>query len=141
MVSSWERKLIKEENPSPLFTKIYYKDIENNKYNLLTRPVFLSLPKNQEKKKYISLSEITDTWRGCVEPKAEEFANNGFAKVYQSSHATNDNFSLGNRYITEEKYQQLKKYELQVNDIIMSFSGTYLGKVALFPETAEKGIA
>jgi type I restriction enzyme, S subunit len=52
----------------------------------------------------------------------------------------NNDFSLNNRYINEEKYQELKGHELKSNDILMTIMGT-LGKVAIFPEAAEKGIA
>ncbi|CAG8725795.1 24923_t:CDS:2, partial [Racocetra persica] len=103
---------------------IYYRDIENDKYNLLVVPPNFSLLKKTSKS-YLLLSEIAELKRGCYELKREEFANSGYAKVYQPSHAISGDFSSGNRYISEERYQQLKKYELQVNDIIMSVSGTW----------------
>jgi type I restriction enzyme S subunit len=94
----------------------------------------------KESKKYLLLSEIADIKRGCFELKREEFVSSGAAKVYQPNHAISGDFSSGDRHISEEKYQQLKKYELQVDDIIMSVSGTW-GKVSIFPASAERGIA
>jgi hypothetical protein len=52
----------------------------------------------------------------------------------------NNDFSLNNRYIGEEKYQELKGHELKADDILMTIMGT-LGKVAIFPKNAKKGIA
>ncbi|CAJ0912287.1 9079_t:CDS:2 [Entrophospora sp. SA101] len=114
-------------------------DIENDKYNLLAKPLDFSLLKREDKQ-YFPLSEIADVKRGCFELKRAEFMSHGFAKVYQPNHAISGDFSSGDRYITEERYQQLKNFQLQTNDIIMSVSGTW-GKVAVFPDSAKKGIA
>ncbi|CAG8449786.1 9079_t:CDS:2 [Ambispora gerdemannii] len=115
--------VIEEKTNSPLFTKIYYRDIENDKYNLLAVPPNFSLLKKANKE-YFLLSEIANIKRGCFELKREEFASSGYAKVYQPNHAISGDFSSGDRYIMEERYQQLKGYELQIDDIIMSVSGT-----------------
>ena len=139
LVSTWKEVVIEEKNSSLSFTKIYYKDIENDKYNLLAKPLDFSLLKREDKQ-YFPLSEIADVKRGCFELKRAEFMSHGFAKVYQPNHAISGDFSSGDRYITEERYQQLKNFQLQTNDIIMSVSGTW-GKVAVFPDSAKKGIA
>jgi len=140
LISVWKEVVIEEKTNSPLFTKIYYKDVEKDGYNLLTRPYNFPLPKDKEKN-YFPLSEIAYIFRGPFGSnlKKEEYVINGSWKVYQQEHAINNDFSRGGRYITEEKYQHLKKYTLEPNDIVMSFTGT-LGKVAIFPENAEKGI-
>ena len=70
----------------------------------------------------------------------EDFINNGSYKVYQQEHVINNDFALNDRYISEEKYQELKGHELKANDVLMTIMGT-LGKVAIFPKNAEKGIA
>jgi restriction endonuclease S subunit len=134
--------VVKEEETSPLFTKIYFQNVINNDYDLIFNPDsnIITPPKGKEKD-YLPLPEIADIFRGPFGSnlKKSDFVNSGSYKVYQQEHAINNDFSLGNRYISEEKYQKLKSYELKENDILMSFTGT-LGKVALFPKTAEKGV-
>ena len=46
---------------------------------------------------------------------------------------------MGDYYIDEEKYNELKVFEVKAGDLIISCSGT-VGKVAVAPETMEKGI-
>ena len=42
-------------------------------------------------------------------------------------------------FIDDDKYQEMKRFEVKTNDIIMSCSGTY-GKIAVVPEGSPKGI-
>lgn len=70
--------------------------------------------------------------------KKENFVSSGY-KVYEQKHAINNNFEIGRYYINEEKFQEMKGFELEPKDIIMSCSGT-IGKIAIFPDLAEKGI-
>jgi hypothetical protein len=100
--------VIEEKTNSPFFTKICYHDIEDDKYNLLAVPPNFSLLKKEDKQ-YLLLSEVTEIKRGCFELKREEFASSGYAKVYQPNHAISGDFSSGDRYIPEERYQQLKE--------------------------------
>ena len=60
-------------------------------------------------------------------------------KVYEQKHAIRNNFEIGSYFINEDKYQGLKAFEVKPNDIIISCSGT-IGKVAIVPENAAKGI-
>jgi type I restriction enzyme S subunit len=60
-------------------------------------------------------------------------------KVYEQQHAINDDFSLGDYYIDENKFKELKAFEVKPNDIIISCSGT-VGKVAIAPDWMEPGI-
>ena len=46
---------------------------------------------------------------------------------------------FGDSYITKEKYKELKRFECQPGDFIMSCSGT-IGCLYRLPEGAEKGI-
>jgi type I restriction enzyme M protein len=142
LVSSWKEVVIEEKTSSPLFTKIYYQDIENNDYDLLFKiNADDIIPPKGKEKEYFLLPQVADIFRGPFGSnlKKSDFVINGPYKVYQQEHVIKNDFSLGNRYISEEKYQQLKSYELQTDDILMSFAGT-LGKVAIFPKIAEKGV-
>lgn len=66
------------------------------------------------------------------------FTSSGY-KVYEQKHAIKNDFTIGDYYISKEKFNELRAFELKPNDIIISCSGT-IGKVAIVPENAEKGI-
>jgi type I restriction-modification system DNA methylase subunit/restriction endonuclease S subunit len=70
--------------------------------------------------------------------KKEIFVDAGY-KVYEQSHAIKNDFSIGRYYITQEKFNEMKRFALAPGDLIMSCSGT-MGKVAVFPTNADKGI-
>jgi type I restriction enzyme S subunit len=70
--------------------------------------------------------------------KKDFFVPSGY-KVYEQQHAINNDFSLGKYYISEEKFNELKAFEIKPNDLIISCSGT-VGKVAIAPSWMEPGI-
>lgn len=70
--------------------------------------------------------------------KKESFVASGI-KVYAQENTFTEDFSIGDYYITEEKYNELKSCELFPNDLVISMMGT-VGACAIFPKTAEKGI-
>ena len=97
-------------------------DVSNSKYEIRT------------------LQEVADFKRGPFggSLKKEIFVENGY-KIYEQQHAIKNDFSIGRYYITKEKFEEMKSFELIKDDIIMSCSGT-IGKIAIFPSNAEKGI-
>ncbi len=70
--------------------------------------------------------------------KKEIFVKDGYA-VYEQSHAIYGDFSSFRYFITEEKYNELKRFSVEPNDIIMSCSGT-MGKFAIVPYQSKKGV-
>lgn len=60
-------------------------------------------------------------------------------KVYEQQHAIKKNDRLGTYYVTNEKYESLKRFECKSGDILMSCSGT-MGELYQLPERCEKGI-
>jgi len=70
--------------------------------------------------------------------KKEIFVKNGFA-IYEQRHAIHKDFNTFRYYITENKYNELKRFSLQPDDLIMSCSGT-MGKFAIIPKNAKKGV-
>jgi len=70
--------------------------------------------------------------------KKAYFVSSGY-KVYEQQHAINDDFSLGEYYIDDKKFNELKAFEVVPNDIIISCSGT-VGKVAIAPAWTEPGV-
>ncbi len=100
------------------------------------------LPKEWEIKYLpdIVLSKKTAIKRGPFGSalKKEFFVNEGY-KVYEQKNAIKNDFNLGDYYVNETKFQELKAFEVKPGDIIISCSGT-IGKVAIMPENAQKGI-
>jgi type I restriction enzyme M protein len=70
--------------------------------------------------------------------KKEIFVNQGYL-VYEQYHAINNDFNFGRYFITEEKFQEMKGFEVSPNDLLISCSGT-MGKIAIVPPNAVKGI-
>jgi type I restriction enzyme, S subunit len=71
--------------------------------------------------------------------KKEIFVESGYL-VYEQYHALNNDFSFERYYIDEKTFQKLKAFEVKAGDIIISCSGVYLGKLAIIPPNAKKGI-
>lgn len=70
--------------------------------------------------------------------KKEIFVSSGY-KVYEQKNAIQNDISLGRYFITEEKFNEMKPFEVLPNDILMSCSGT-IGKFVVIPEGAPQGI-
>ena len=60
-------------------------------------------------------------------------------KVYEQKNAINKNAFIGNYYISKEKFDELKGFEVFPNDIIVSCAGT-IGETFILPEGIERGI-
>lgn len=71
--------------------------------------------------------------------KKEIFVDDGYL-VYEQFHALNNDFSMARYFIDEEKFNELKAFEVVEGDIIISCSGIYLGKLAVIPKGAKQGI-
>ena len=65
--------------------------------------------------------------------------NENTYKVYEQKHAIQKSATIGTYYITEEKYQELKRFECLSGDILMSCSGT-MGELYQLPVGCEKGV-
>jgi len=70
--------------------------------------------------------------------KKSIFKQSGIA-VYEQQHAIYDKFDSFRYFVDENKYQEMKRFEVKANDLIMSCSGTY-GKIAVVPVDSPKGI-
>lgn len=71
--------------------------------------------------------------------KKEIFVEEGYL-VYEQYHALNNDFSYRRYFIDEDKYQELKSFDVKPKDIIVSCSGVNLGRLAEVPEGAPKGV-
>lgn len=70
--------------------------------------------------------------------KKNIFKSEGYA-VYEQQHAIYDQFDDIRYFIDENKFNEMKRFELNSGDLIMSCSGT-MGKMAIVPENIKKGI-
>jgi len=70
--------------------------------------------------------------------KKDVFKESGFA-VYEQSHAIYDQFENIRYFIDDKKFEEMKRFELKANSLIMSCSGT-IGKVAIVPNNIQRGI-
>jgi len=70
--------------------------------------------------------------------KKNIFKSEGYA-VYEQQHAIYDQFDDIRYFIDENKFNDMKRFELNSGDLIMSCSGT-MGKMAIVPENIKKGI-
>jgi len=70
--------------------------------------------------------------------KKSVFVESGYA-VYEQQHAIYDQFDDIRYFVDDEKFKEMKRFELHPNDLIMSCSGT-MGKVAIVPDNIKPGI-
>lgn len=92
---------------------------------------------NWEKQK---LGEVCGFVRGPFggSLKKNTFKPDGYA-VYEQQHAIYDQFVDIRYFIDQDKFNEMKRFELKPGDLIMSCSGT-MGKIAIVPENIKKGI-
>ncbi|MDF9506341.1 restriction endonuclease subunit S [Bacillus cereus] len=70
--------------------------------------------------------------------KKEIFVGEGYA-VYEQQHVIYNDMGEFRYFIDEKKFLEMKAFEVFPGDILISCSGT-VGKVALVPENAKKGV-
>ncbi len=63
----------------------------------------------------------------------------GYCMVYEQKHAIDKDITVEARYVTEQKYWQMMRFDIGPGDIIVSCRGT-IGKCFLLPEDAPHGI-
>ena len=71
--------------------------------------------------------------------KKSMFKSEGYA-VYEQKHAIHDHIEQLRYYVDEEKFEEMKRFELKPGELIMSCSGVTLGRASVIPEGAPKGI-
>ncbi|MDR0675767.1 MAG: N-6 DNA methylase [Elusimicrobiota bacterium] len=120
------------------FISINYEDIKKNNYNL----VLARYIKNEYYSKYhmIKLKELVDLLRGPFGSSIKKSicVSRGY-KVYEQGNIINNNFKIGKYYIDEQKFNELKKFEIKKDDVLITCAGT-LGKISIVPNNIERGI-
>ena len=67
------------------------------------------------------------------------FVSSGY-KVYEQGNAINNDPYRGNYYVNSEKYQELRNFQVQPHDLLVSCSGVTLGRIVELPDDAEPGV-
>ena len=70
--------------------------------------------------------------------KKEIFVKHGYA-VYEQSHAITNDFSEFRYFITREKFDEMRSFQVCPGELIMSCSGT-MGRVAIIPDNVPEGV-
>lgn len=70
--------------------------------------------------------------------KSEDMTGSAY-KVYNQKNVIQQDLSLGDEYIDEEKYEELISFEIFDDDLLVTTRGT-IGKCIAVPEGSEKGI-
>lgn len=70
--------------------------------------------------------------------KKDSFVSDGY-KVYEQKNAIYGTVNLGNYFIVEGKFNELKRFAVNPGDFIVSCSGT-IGKIFQIPQDAPKGV-
>lgn len=68
----------------------------------------------------------------------DTYSTSGY-RVYGQEQVIPDDFSVGDYYISAEKFEELSQYSVSQGDLLISCVGTF-GKIAIFPADAEPGI-
>jgi len=66
------------------------------------------------------------------------YSSSGY-RVYGQQQVILDDFSVGDYYISPEKFAEMRRYLVYPGDLLVSVMGT-IGKVAVVPDSAEPGI-
>lgn len=87
-----------------------------------------------------NLGEVCEFVRGPFggSLKKNIFKLHGYA-IYEQQHAINNQFNDIRYFIDDNKFNEMKRFELNSGDLIMSCSGT-MGKTAIVPKDIKKGI-
>ncbi|MDS0299366.1 restriction endonuclease subunit S [Halogeometricum sp. S1BR25-6] len=117
--------------------------IGHNKYNSLrVGPISIQVPKSWELE---AIDDIIlpgkDGLRGGPPGSRIKKGNRveqGY-KIYVQDHVINDDFSLRDDYISEDKFEQLESAAPIPGDVLVTRRGT-IGKSTVFPENAKEGI-
>jgi len=120
------------------------------KYDQLAQSLFLEMfgdpVRNEKGWETKTIEKLVKQEKGSIKRgpfggalKKEIFVKDGYL-VYEQFHALNNDFTFERYYIDEAKFEELKGFEVKPGDIIISCSGVYLGKLAIVPEGAKRGI-
>lgn len=113
---------------------------ESGDYNLTGDRYKENIQVSQTVYPIVKLGDVCEFVRGPFggSLKKEIFIDSGYA-IYEQSHAIYNNFDNFRYFIDKIKFEEMKRFEIKANDLIMSCSGT-MGKTAIIPNNTPLGI-
>ena len=96
------------------------------------------IPKEWKIVKIENIAKVVKTGPFGSQLRKSELTRKGI-KVYTQENVLKRDFSIGNLYISEKKFNQLKNFEVKPNDVLLTIRGT-VGKAAVVPYHVERGI-
>ncbi|QWD84467.1 restriction endonuclease subunit S [Polynucleobacter asymbioticus] len=70
---------------------------------------------------------------------AKDILDEGDIKIYNQRTVIDNDFSGGENFITREKYENLKSFEVSPGDILVTSRGT-IGRASIVPKSIKKGV-
>jgi len=105
--------------------------------NLTLNSKIKDLPSSSYKKIGDVCSLVRGPFGGSL--KKSIFVEKGFA-IYEQAHPINNQCEIFRYFISKEKFDEMRRFEVKPKDILMSCSGVTLGKTTIIPSNAPKGI-
>jgi len=116
-----------------------------DKYKEPIPPDTTNLPELPEEWAYMGLVQYSQDSQHSIKRgpfgsaiKKEFFTSEGY-KVYEQKNVIYNDFKLGNYFIDQKKFNELKNFMVNKGDILISCSGT-IGEIAIVPEDFQAGI-
>lgn len=108
---------------------------------LLIKATITKLIKDFGEERFVKFGDICGFVRGPFggSLKKSIFVDSGIA-VYEQQHPINNQFDSFRYFITEDKFAEMKRFEVFPHDLLMSCSGVTLGKIAIVPKDSPRGI-
>ena len=143
LVSFTEQKRILE-NIRKVKHIITYRRIQLEKLDLLVKARFVEMFGDSSKYNIEQLkNNVEEMFIGPFGSalKSEYFVDekDAYCMVYEQKHAIQKTLNLPTRYVDKEKYNELKRFTVLGNDIIISCRGT-IGEIYSIPKDAPMGI-
>lgn len=116
-------------------------EVNSKNANLLVRATITRLIEKFSEDCFVKFGDVCGFVRGPFggSLKKSIFVEKGYA-VYEQQHPINNQFDSFRYFITDEKFNEMKRFEVFAHDLLMSCSGVTLGKIAIVPKDAPRGI-
>lgn len=118
----------------------YYEKFSNGTQICIDEEIPFDIPKSWQWTRLSTLAQYRKGPFGSSLTKAIFIPETTTAvKVYEQKNAICKDANLGNYYISQEKFESMRSFEVFPNDIIVSCAGT-IGETFLMPNNMKKGI-
>ena len=119
---------------------LHYEKFQDGTVKCIENEIPFEVPEGCEWTRLIFLAQYRKGPFGSSLTKAMFIPESPTAiKVYEQKNAINKDVTLGTYYISAEKYESMKSFEIFPNDIIVSCAGT-IGETFVIPQNMRKGI-